>query len=51
LSHYLKTKNGYKVTNPEGFVAINGDKAIKLVDRFTFSLANFSPEIQKGWQK
>jgi hypothetical protein len=51
LSHYLKTKDGYKVTNPEGFVAINGDKAIKLVDRFTFSLANFSPEIQKGWQK
>ena len=51
LQHFLKLKDGYKVTNPEGFVAIAGDKAIKLVDRFTFSLANFSPEVIKGFQK
>lgn len=53
LSHFLKTKDGFKVTNPEGFVAINSTdgKAIKLVDRFEFSQANFSPEIIKGWQR
>ncbi len=53
LSHFLKTKDGFKVTNPEGFVAINSTdgKAVKLVDRFEFSQANFSPEIIKGWQR
>lgn len=39
---FQKTNNGYKVTNPEGFVAIghNGG-AVKLVDRLTFSRINF----------
>lgn len=53
LSHFIKTKDGFRVTNPEGFVAIsstNGE-AIKLVDRFEFSQANFSPDVWKGWQK
>lgn len=53
MSHFIKTKYGFKVTNPEGFVAIsstNGE-AIKLVDRFEFSQANFSPEVIKGWQR
>lgn len=39
----------YKVTNPEGFVAIRGDKAVKLVSRFQFSQANFN--MPKTWDK
>ena len=50
---FLKTRDGYKVTEQEGFVAIDrmGKNAVKLVDRLQFSNANFSPEIIKGWQK
>lgn len=50
---FLKTTDGFKVTEQEGFVAIDrmGKNAIKLVDRLEFSKANFSPEIIKGWQK
>jgi hypothetical protein len=51
IGTFLKTKNGFRVTTPEGFVAINDHGAIKLVDRLEFSLANFSPEILKGWQR
>lgn len=48
----LKTKNGYEVTSPEGYVAINNDgEAVKLVNRLEFSRANFSDDIIKGWQK
>lgn len=49
----LLTKDGYKVTEQEGFVAIDhtGKNAVKLVDRLQFSHANFSPDIIKGWQK
>lgn len=52
LSHFIKTKDGFRVTNPEGFVAIsstNGE-AVKLVDRFEFSQANFSADVIKGFQ-
>lgn len=49
---FLKTRDGFKVTNPEGFVAIDKvEGAVKLVDRLQFSYANFSPEVLKGWQK
>ena len=50
---FLKTADGYKVTEQEGFVAIDkvGKGAVKIVDRMQFSRANFSPEIIKGWQK
>lgn len=52
LKHFVKTKNGFKITSPEGFVSINSDnEAVKLVDRFEFSQNNFSPEILKGWQR
>ncbi len=53
LNHYLLTKDGFKLTNPEGFCAIDSTdgRAIKLVDRFVFSSANFSPDIVKGWAK
>ena len=42
IGTFQKTNDGYKVTSPEGFVAIghNGG-AIKLVDRLTFSRTNF----------
>lgn len=48
---FLQTENGFKVTNPEGFVAVDKLKgnAVKLVDRLEFSLANFSAA--KAWSK
>lgn len=52
INTFLKTQNGFRVTSPEGFVAINSDgDAVKLVDRFTFAAANFSPDFLKGWQR
>lgn len=53
LKTFLKTKDGYKVTGQEGFVAIDhmGKNALKLVDRMEFSRANFSPEFIKGFEK
>jgi len=52
IKTFLKTKDGWKVTGQEGFVAIDrtGTKAVKMVDRLDFSYANFSPDIIKGWQ-
>ena len=49
---FLRTKNGFKTTSQEGYVAIDRMKggAVKLVDRMEFSRANFSPEVIKGWQ-
>jgi len=45
---YLRSENGYKVTAPEGYVAIKeNSKAIKLVDRLQFSVANFN--VSKDW--
>jgi hypothetical protein len=45
---FVKTSDGYKVTNPEGFVAYHIDKgALKLVDRLEFSKQNFT--INKSW--
>jgi hypothetical protein len=48
---FLKTDDGFKVTNEEGFVAVDKIKgnAIKLVDRLTFSQANFNAA--KNWSK
>jgi hypothetical protein len=48
VGHFLRTSTGYKVTAPEGYVAV--DKvagAVKLVDRLEFSRANFT--MPKGW--
>ena len=41
---FIRTSNGYKVTNPEGYVAIDRIKgnAVKLVDRMEFSFNNFT---------
>jgi hypothetical protein len=49
LGTFLKTENGYRVTAPEGFVAIRAGKALKLVDRLEFSRANFTAT--KNWDK
>jgi len=51
--HFVKTRNGYTTTGPEGYVAIDklGGDAVKIVDRMEFSYNNFSPEILKGWDK
>ena len=44
----LKTENGYDITAPEGYVAIqDGNNAVKLVDRLSFSVANFN--VEKNW--
>ena len=50
-STFIKTSNGFKVVNPEGYVAIDrvsGD-AVKLVDRMEFSFNNFTAI--KAWDK
>ena len=50
IGHFIRTPNGYKVTNPEGFVAVDRKAgAVKLVDRLEFSRANFT--IAKDWVK
>jgi len=46
---FLKTEDGYRVTAPEGFVAIKSGRALKLVDRLEFSRANFTAS--KNWDK
>ena len=46
---FLKTPDGYRVTAPEGFVAIRSGRALKLVDRLEFSRANFTAD--KNWDK
>lgn len=53
IDTFVKTRNGFKVTGAEGFVAIDrlGGGAVKIVDRMEFSYNNFSPDILKGWDK
>ena len=48
---FIKTSNGFKVTNPEGYVAIDrvSGNAVKLVDRMEFSFNNFTAI--KSWDK
>ena len=48
---FVKTKDGFKVTNPEGYVAIDriSGGAVKLVDRMEFSYNNFTAV--KAWDK
>jgi hypothetical protein len=48
IGTYLQTENGYEITAPEGYVAISKDStAVKLVDRLSFSVANFN--VSKDW--
>lgn len=48
---FLRTDDGFKVTNPEGFVAVDRltGGALKLIDRLEFAHANFNA--QKQWDK
>ena len=48
---FIQTSNGFKVTNPEGYVAIDriSGGAVKLVDRMEFSYNNFTAV--KAWDK
>jgi len=49
IGTFLRDGDGFKVTAPEGYVAIDSadGSAVKLVDRLTFSHANFT--IAKDW--
>ena len=50
IGTFVKTSTGYKVVNPEGYVAIDKEgNAVKLVDRMEFSLNNFT--VAKDWDK
>ena len=48
---FIRTENGFKVVNPEGFVAIDrvSGNAVKLVDRMEFSFNNFTAI--KAWDR
>ena len=48
LNLFVATAGGdYKVTTPEGFVAVSGKNAVKLIDRLEFSRLNFT--VPKTW--
>jgi len=51
IGTFVRTDNGFKVTSPEGFVAVSKltGGALKLVDRLEFSQANFNAA--KNWSK
>ena len=51
IGTFVRTDNGFKVTSPEGFVAIDSlsGAAVKLVDRLEFSKQNFTAA--KNWDK
>ena len=51
IGTFTRTENGFKVTAPEGFVAVDtlSNKALKLVDRLEFSRNNFTAA--KNWVK
>ena len=50
MDTFVRTDKGYKVTQPEGYVAIDKlGKAVKLVDRLEFAHQNFTAA--KAWDK
>ena len=50
IGTFLQKGNGFVVTNPEGYVAVDRmGNAVKLVDRLEFSTANFT--LAKNWVK
>jgi hypothetical protein len=51
IGTFIRTEDGFKVTAPEGFVAVDRLKgnAVKLIDRLEFSQANFNAT--KNWSK
>ena len=52
INTFIKTKDGFRVTGAEGYVAIDHltNGAVKIVDRMEFSFNNFSKDIIKGWE-
>ena len=52
INTFIKTKDGFKVTGAEGYVAIDHltNGAVKIVDRMEFSYNTFSKDIIKGWE-
>jgi hypothetical protein len=48
---FIRTDDGFRITAPEGFVAVDRLKgnAVKLIDRLEFAHANFNA--QKNWDK
>ena len=48
---FIKTEDGFRVTSPEGFVAVSRTTggAVKLIDRFVFAHDNFNAS--KSWDK
>ena len=50
INTFVKTKDGFRVTGAEGYVAIDHltNGAVKIVDRMEFSYNNFSKDIIKG---
>ena len=51
MGTFVKDGKGYRVTAPEGYVAIDrmSNAAVKLVDRLDFSRSNFT--VEKSWKK
>lgn len=51
IGTFIRDGKGYRVTAPEGFVAIDrmSNQAVKLVDRLDFSRSNFT--VPKNWGK
>ncbi len=51
VSTFVNTEDGFKVTGPEGFVAVDrlSGGALKLIDRMEFSQQNFNAA--KNWRK
>ena len=51
IGTFIRTANGFKVTSPEGYVAIDrvAGNAVKLVDRMEFSFNNFTAI--KAWDR
>lgn len=50
IGTFTRTDKGFRVTEPEGYVAIDRKgSAVKLVDRLEFSFNNFT--VQKNWDK
>ena len=48
VKFFVKTKNGYEVTNPEGYVMHLDGGMVKLVNRLEFSYNNFV--VEKDWK-
>ena len=45
---FARTKNGYEVTGPEGYVLHKDGDMVKLINRLEFSYINFT--LAKSWR-